>query len=556
MDTRPNSSRSRSPFLASLLWACAAILLAGSIWLAWDLGRSAGSEEEEVLGQVTTRDGSPDTPAIRAWHPGSGLTESTNPLSPESGEAQGGETVLRLPDSMPPDEKAALLEELRRRGAKVTGTIPSLNAYRLSLPPGMTPESLADLAPGSEAISNTVLSLPRAVDLPSSIEEGASLTGTPWFGRDYLEAIGLQPAEGKVRPVTVAVIDSGIDTSVEGLFERTTVQRMGEGGRGDEVGHGTAMAAVIAGELDGAAPGVTLLDYPVLQGEEGVGTAFDVAEAILDATEQGADVINVSLGAYVDDPLLRAAIEAADRAGVTVVAASGNDGLGQVAYPAAYPGALGIGAAERTGMRADFSNGGEGLDLLAPGAGLQVRTDEANAIELSGTSGAAAVTTGAIAALMQADPSLSAAEAADLLIEFADDGGAAGPDAEYGAGTVNVTRVNERRSSGVEDVALGGVTVDGELGEFALTIENRGTEQITGASVEVKAGQNYDFELLVPPLLANESTSLQVPLSANQVRQLAGGEFEAAVRLSTGEDVRPENDRVNVRLPAAAEGER
>jgi len=535
-----------------MLWSGALVLLLVAIWLAWGLGRDSRAEQTGPRGQVTTTAADSDTSAPKRLGFSTTALDATRPLVPAPPATGGGDAVLRLPDSMSAAEKAALLEELRKRGVTVTGSIPALGAYRLTLPPGMSPESLADLAPGSEAISNTVLSLPRLVELPDSIEEGASLTGTPWFGRDYLEAIGLQPAEGNVRPVTVAVIDSGIDTAVEGLFERTTVRRMGESnGSADELGHGTAMAAVIAGELDGAAPGVTLLDYPVLQSEEGVGTAFDVAEAILDATEQGADVINVSLGAYVDDPLLREAIEAADRAGVTVVAASGNDGLGQVAYPAAYPAALGVGAAERTGMRADFSNGGEGLDVLAPGAGLQVRTDEANAIELSGTSGAAAVTTGAIAALMQSDPSLSAPEAAALLVEFADDGGAAGPDAEYGAGTVNVARVNERQTAGVEDVALGGVTIDGEPGEFALTIQNRGTEQITGASVAVRAGQNYEFELLVPPLLANESTSVKVPLSENQVRQLAGGEFEAAVQLSNGEDVRPANDRVNVRLPAA-----
>ena len=145
------------------------------------------------------------------------------------------------------------------------------------------------------------------------------------------------------RGVTVAVIDSGFDPRHLALKSRTLLTVDFTGGDGvDHFGHGTHVAALIAGEAGrtadtrmyrGVAPGAYLLNLRVL-GNDGSGTASDVIEAIDWSIDHRDDynirVINLSLGApvlqpYRDDPVC-AAVERAVRAGIVVVTAAGNTG--------------------------------------------------------------------------------------------------------------------------------------------------------------------------------------------------------------------------------------
>ncbi len=143
--------------------------------------------------------------------------------------------------------------------------------------------------------------------------------------------------------ITVAVIDSGINTKHNALKGRVLATRDFTGGDGqDHFGHGTHVAAIIAGQAGGTpetkdyrgiAPGAYLLNLRVL-GDDGSGSVSDVIEAI-DWTiehrhEYNVRIINLSLGApvlqpYRDDPLCEA-VERAVRAGLVVVAAAGNYG--------------------------------------------------------------------------------------------------------------------------------------------------------------------------------------------------------------------------------------
>jgi len=530
--------------LAILLVAILALVSASLRPIASGPAAAASHSDETITREIASQEGPPPTLfSTTTWQ------DAVQPAVVTDSQS----AVVRFQDSLSPGEQEEALARLLKQGARISGHLPGLNTYRLDLPPTLGLEDLASQLPEADLALDTIFALPQPVEIPTTIEEGASLTGTPFFGRDYLDAIGLTRTDGtNLRPVKVAIIDSGIAAGMDGLFSEAQVTRAGsrEASAPPEegVGHGTAMAAIIGGQLDGAAPGATLIDLPVLS-ETGEGSAFDVAEAVLEATRQGADIINLSLGAYVNDPTLESAIAAAEQAGVTVVAASGNDGFDQVAYPAAYESVVGVGASQRTGMRADFSNGGDNLDVLAPGTGLQVRLSESNAIELSGTSAAAALTSGAIAALMQAEPKLTSREAANLLLAHADDGGAPGLDPSYGSGAINYTRVSERHEPGIADLALGGVSLQpGTDSQLQLTVENRGTAQMVGASVRVVAGQNFDTKILVPPLRANESTGITLPLTMSQIQQQAGGEFEAVVTPGTGTDIRESNNSVRIRL--------
>ncbi len=271
------------------------------------------------------------------------------------------------------------------------------------------------------------------------------------------------------RGVSVAVIDSGIDTRHNALKNRVLVTHDFTGGDGhDHFGHGTHVAAIIAGQAvrgtqdafgyRGVAPGAMLVNLRVL-GDDGSGTASDVIEAI-DWTIAHRDqfnirVINLSLGApvlqpYRDDPLCEA-VERAVRAGITVVAAAGNFGktadgksvYGGITSPANSPYAIAVGATDThgTAARSDdtlatFSSKGPTRydlvlkpDVSAPGvhiasaeaAGSYLATTYPDhhvsgagpdaVMQLSGTSMAAGVVSGAVALVLDARPRLTPRDA-------------------------------------------------------------------------------------------------------------------------------------------------
>ena len=193
----------------------------------------------------------------------------------------------------------------------------------------------------------------------------------------------IKPLSG--RGITVAVIDTGIDTRHNAFGNRVLASVDFTGGDGqDHYGHGTHVASIIAGRpgraadtatYRGIAYGAYLLNLRAL-GDDGSGTASDVIEAIDWAIEHknqyNIRIINLSLGAPVlqsfrDDPLCEA-VERATRAGMLVVAAAGNNGqtedgtpqFGLITSPGNSPYALTVGALDThdTPQRSD--------DTLAP----------------------------------------------------------------------------------------------------------------------------------------------------------------------------------------------
>lgn len=149
----------------------------------------------------------------------------------------------------------------------------------------------------------------------------------------------------------------------------------------DRNGHGTFVAGLIAEStnnrigLTGVAYGVSVMPVRVLDAS-GVGDEATIARGIRYAVGHGAQVINLSLeflpsqvsrGSEI--PQIVSAINYAHRRGVTVVGAAGNDETTQIAYPARAGGVISVGATTRDRCLAAYSNGGAGLDLVAPGGG-------------------------------------------------------------------------------------------------------------------------------------------------------------------------------------------
>ena len=152
----------------------------------------------------------------------------------------------------------------------------------------------------------------------------------------------------------------------------------------DDYNHGTHMAGVICADLSndigvaGMAPGCAIMPVKVLD-SEGVGTVLTLISGIDYAVANSADVLNMSVSfptGYIPGEALYQAVLDAHNAGVVLVAAAGNEGLSNVCYPAAFNECIAVGAVNSMGKRADYSNWGDALDVVAPGGDTGDRNED------------------------------------------------------------------------------------------------------------------------------------------------------------------------------------
>ena len=145
----------------------------------------------------------------------------------------------------------------------------------------------------------------------------------------------------------------------------------------DDHGHGTHVTGTIAQAthngvgVAGVARQATIMPLKVLSGR-GSGSVAGIADAIRYAADEGAQVINMSLGGRFPSKVLEKAVKYAHSKGVVVVCAAGNDGRGKVGYPAAYPGAVAVAATQYDEATTFYSNWGDAIDVAAPGGNTRV----------------------------------------------------------------------------------------------------------------------------------------------------------------------------------------
>ncbi len=321
---------------------------------------------------------------------------------------------------------------------------------------GMAPPATAADARGGallEAQSPSSESRPPSDSGPSHLHLKvlATVRGEP-LGRSQwaLGAVGAQGAWGITRGlgVTVAVIDSGVDPDHPDLAGRLlpAADLVGDGLTGDPFGHGTRIAGIIAGVMDGAgiagvASEVRILPIRVLAAD-GEGDQSRTARGIRAAVAAGAQVINLSLSSQTESPAQADAVRYALEQGVTVVAAAGNRRqLGSpTVYPAAYPGVLGVSSVGRSLKASGFASRGAFIDLVAPGERVVTTEVGGGWGREDGTSIAAAFVTAGAALVRAANPSLSREQVEELLLTTARDLGAQGRDDAFGSGLLRVDR--------------------------------------------------------------------------------------------------------------------
>lgn len=312
--------------------------------------------------------------------------------------------------------------------------------------------------------------------------------------------------------------------------------------QGAEAGHGTAMLSLLAGSSSpvlGAGPGASILSFSVLGGD-GVGNSFSLAEAILKAVDQGARVINMSLGSEGDSSVVRDAVAYALSKSVVLVAAAGNEAVNRVSYPAAYDGVLSVGSVDADRQHLYFSNRGPAVSVVAPGYAVVADWPGGKKVEVSGTSASTALVSGVVAALLSREPGLTGTRAVELLRQYADDTGVAGRDDETGYGVVDLQRVFERNQRGIVDLAVAGVKLD-PAGKLTVAIQNRGTETVNSPVFEIGVGEST--RKFYPGSLApGQSVAESLAFDPGRARQEGGVAGSASVQAPRGSDQRPAND--------------
>lgn len=242
--------------------------------------------------------------------------------------------------------------------------------------------------------------------------------------------------------ITIAILDTGVapHEDLPALLPGKSFAGAGL----DPNGHGTHVAGIISAVTNnqkgvaGLAPGVSILPVQVLDAD-GFGDHANIANGIIWATDNGADVINLSLGGEESSDALRAAVEYANSRGVVLVAAAGNSGASSNApmYPAAYPEVIAVAASAPDGSGAMFSNSGSYVDISAPGFAI-LSTIPSGYTYYSGTSQASPFV--AAAASMLLANGVPASEVQKRLQASARDVAPIGRDDATGAGLLDVAR--------------------------------------------------------------------------------------------------------------------
>ena len=287
----------------------------------------------------------------------------------------------------------------------------------------------------------------------------------PYLGYQWnLDAANVTPAWQTTtgKGVTVAVLDTGVRTGgPDGIATLLSGYDFynNDDNPSDGNGHGTFVAGTIAQSTNnavgvaGIAPGVDILPVKVM-GDDGTGDVAAIANGLVWAADQGAQVANMSLGsAYPSQTLEDACRYARDR-GVTLVGATGNEYGTSVGYPAAYDTVIAVGATGYSGVRAGYSNTGKGIDLMAPGGdlskdenkdgyadGILQETIENGRWTYTFWEGTSMATphVAAAAALVTAAGASNPDEVYAALTSTARDLGSTGYDTSYGYGLLDVT---------------------------------------------------------------------------------------------------------------------
>lgn len=365
------------------------------------------------------------------------VTENTTPL-PKQGEIKVDENrqILNVGDTL---TEAEIKEIEEKYNVTFSNDTPKNGIYVINTTDESNTTTLSD---DLDATLETDIPVKMSAD---TVDWGVTRIGA--------EKIWVDSTGSSVR---IAVIDTGVELTHSDLSANLITGYdfvNNDTNPSDDNGHGTHVSGIIASTQNsvgniGAAYQAKIMPVKVLN-NQGYGYLSDVAKGIYYAADNGARIINMSLGSPSDSLTLKNAVNYAASKGVIMVAAAGNEGGSSCQYPAAYTSVICVGATDTSNKLASFSN--MGAELSAPGVS-NYSTYIGNTYRyMSGTSMATPHVAGATAVVASFCNACTATEIRTVLKNTAVDLGTTGYDSVFGYGLVDlVAAINSLRP--VEEV--------------------------------------------------------------------------------------------------------
>lgn len=478
------------------------------------------------------------------------LVAYMNPVSLAAPPAK--EEVQILVKSKATMPEAALHALLSAQGASEIGTIPALDVRVIRVP--------------ARAADKLLAALQRNKDVeyaePDHVATAIGAANDPYFtaGNQWslskIEAPAAWDATVGSPEVVVAVIDSGVRSSHPDLSGKVLQGYdfiNNDTDASDDNGHGTAVAGITAASTNngigmaGISWNSLILPVKVL-GADGSGSYSAMANGITWAADNGARIINLSLGGTSSSRTLQNAVNYAWNRNVILIAAAGNNGNNTAFYPAACKNVVAVSATDSSDRRPSWSNYGSYVDVSAPGVSVLTLSGSSSYAYWNGTSFSSPVTAGVVALMAAANPTLSNAGMVDALLTNSDDIGAAGYDVYYGHG-----RVNARRA-----VASVVNTTPLDSTPPSLAISSPADGAVLGGTVNVNLSATDNVgvtkvELYIGGLPFGESSSATASFSWNTNNYLDGAYILEARAYDAANNVTSSAITVNVRNSTVAD---
>ena len=387
----------------------------------------------------------------------------------------------------------------------------ALNTYRVSVRPGQTVQSTITAL---QKNPDVLFAEPNYV--VSTVQSSApTQPNDPGYAQQYApqktQADVAWGAWQPITPVTIAIIDTGVDSNHPDLTRKMLRDATGKvigynamdksSNALDDHYHGTHCAGIAAAEGNNgvgiagiAGLKVSTTNYvqimPVkVLDKNGSGYTSWAADGIVWAADHGASVISMSFGGPDASQTVRNAVQYAWQKGVIVVAAAGNDGVATTFYPAGFDNVVSVGATDAADKLASFSNYGAWVKIAAPGMSIYSTLPGNKYGLMSGTSMACPHVAGEIALLRAQFPSLSNADLSQVVLNSTDAFQPSGGHAlASSAGRMNVWKamqaINGQRMGSIQSLAFATPIITG--GSAAIgTVTLTGTAPTGGLTVSL-----------------------------------------------------------------------
>lgn len=320
--------------------------------------------------------------------------------------------------------------------------------------------------------------------------------------------------------VLVAVIDTGIDWDHPDLAANYVALGYdwvnNDTDPMDDEGHGTHCAGIIAAVINNSI-GVAGLAQVRIMAEKGLdqygeGYEDDLANAIIHAVDQGADILSLSWGSYGESELIHEAVKYAYDSGALVVAAAGDEATNNKLYPAAYDEVIAVTATDEYDNPASWTNFGEWVELAAPGVHIYSTIWNDDYTYMSGTSMSTPHVAG-VAALVWSQFSNMALDWVRAQLRFTtDDLGDPGFDDYYGYGRINARRAVEQVPPDhdllIMNWELPPTVKSGDTATINTTVLNFGTNDESDIAVQLLVNGSIVDSALISFLTSGSSITV------------------------------------------------